>query len=356
MAIKLARTQAKKTQREVAEGAGLSAIYVSYIECGRKRPGDDALANIAAELGTTARALKRAAKRLGGEPMPTLAEPSKTTLQDPPRPPTAPKIRVAPGAKREAAEHERVAKRAEERAAKRAERIARSTREREATEERKPDRQKSARARREERRAAKRERAARRSEERSRAHAAREVARREQAERRAAERAKERAAELAEREATRSRREAEARAAKDRRREQEKAEREAARRGAEARRGTGRKRPRAAAAGDLSAGDIKSLVDEFTAQGARRIDPADLALATGIRAGHDGPASEIWSPGESGADIEPEAAGPGPSLMMDDEDLEFLRPKSRPRVGAWVEAERAQRWLSAVRPKAQRGR
>lgn len=67
MAIKLARTRAQKTQREVAEGAGLSAIYVSYIECGRKRPSDFALDHIATELGTTARALKRAAARIERE-------------------------------------------------------------------------------------------------------------------------------------------------------------------------------------------------------------------------------------------------------------------------------------------------
>jgi len=67
MAIKLARTRAKKTQREVAEGAGLSPIYISFIECGRKVPSDFALDHIAAELGTTARALKRAAARLERE-------------------------------------------------------------------------------------------------------------------------------------------------------------------------------------------------------------------------------------------------------------------------------------------------
>lgn len=67
MAIRLARTRAGKTQREVAEGAGLSPIYVSYIECGRKTPSDFALESIAAELGTTAKALKRAATRIERE-------------------------------------------------------------------------------------------------------------------------------------------------------------------------------------------------------------------------------------------------------------------------------------------------
>ena len=66
LAIKLARTRAKKTQRAVAEAVGLSTVYVSFIETGRKRPGAAALSRIALELGTTTKEVEDEAALLAG--------------------------------------------------------------------------------------------------------------------------------------------------------------------------------------------------------------------------------------------------------------------------------------------------